>query len=518
MTQVASLEKRAGPGLDAVYESELDAACKVLHADRSSLLQLLSDVHGKQVSRQQVPFLLKQAYARLQGLRETRTCLSDRLIKEPVISALIEHGESALQAGEGFSLDDANKAYEKAYRRCLELKDEPESSALIRARQARIAAAKQQYRRAAELFEEAAAIPGLAVPLQWQYQIERASVLEDLGREFMDNTALEQAIDLYEITVLDLAPREERPEDWATTQNHLGNVLGILGQRQRGTQMLERSITAFKDALSERRRERVPLDWATTQNNLGNALGILAQRHGDTGMLEASVAAFESALEERTREQTPKDWATTQNNLAAALQSLGQRKNDTQLLKKSAEAYKNVLREWTREEAPLDWASTLNNLGTVLRMLGERRKGPRTLEQSVAAYNSALAERTRERVPQDWAMTQNNLGAALHKLGERQQDPQILEQSIGAFENALKVWTPERMPMGWAMTMANLGVARKALAEQTRDVAIARQAVADLAAVSAVFRKASHAQYYELSEERRAETLKVLVELGGDDG
>jgi hypothetical protein len=73
------------------------------------------------------------------------------------------------------------------------------------------------------------------------------------------------------------------------------------------------------------------------------------------------------------------------------------------------------------------------------------------------------------------------------------------------------------MPMGWAMTTANLGVARKTLAEQTKDADIARQAVTDFETVSEVFRNASHAQYYELCEEQRAKTLKVLVELGGDD-
>jgi tetratricopeptide (TPR) repeat protein len=515
----ATLENHAGPleDPDAVYKTELDAAHKTLHAERSDLAQLLCYIHGNRVSPRQVPVLLGQAYARLRELRENRTHLSSRAGKEPGIATPVEQADRALQAGGGFSLDDADQAYEKACRRCLELEDDPESAARIRARQASIAAVKQRYRHAAGLYGEAAEIPGLDVPLQWHFQIRRALVLEDLGREFMDNAALEQAIDLYESTIIDLAPRNERPEDWATTQDHFGNALGILGQRHQGTQMLERSIMAFRNALSERSRERKPLDWATTQNNLGNALGTLALRHGDTAMLEASVAAFESALEERTRERTPAGWATTQNNLAAAFQSLGQRKNDTQLLKKSVEAYKNVLREWTRDGAPLDWASTLNNLGTVLRMLGERRKGPRTLEQSVAAYNSALAVRTRERVPQDWAMTQNNLGAALQKLGERREDPRILELAIAAYDNALKECTRERMPMAWAMTMANLGVARKTLAELTKDVEIARQAVTAFEAVSGVFRSASHAHYYELSEEQRARTLKVLAELGGDD-
>jgi hypothetical protein len=39
--------------------------------------------------------------------------------------------------------------------------------------------------------------------------------------------------------------------------------------------------------------------------------------------------------------------------------------------------------------------------------------------------------------------------------------------------------------------------------------------VTDFEAVSEVFRNASHAQCYELSEEQRAKTLKIVAELGG---
>ena len=503
------------PNPSATYQAELDAARNDLRAEKSDLEQLLAPIHETEVSRQQVPGLLKQAYSRLGNLRASLAGRARPVTKAAEIAALIERAKDALHTGEGFSLEDADRAFEAACERCLALGDEPEATARMRAGQARIAALKQDYRRAAELFAQAAATPGLEVPWQWQYQKERAAVLEDLGREFGDNAALEQAIELYETTILVLAPRTERPDDWATVQNNLGNALGVLGQRQRGTWMLERSITAFENALSERSRERVPLDWAVTQNNLGNALGILAQRQSDTEMLEKAIEAFESALEVRTQEQTPQDWATTQNNLGAALMSLGQRKKDTKTLKKSVDAYKNVLQEWTRERVPLDWAMTLNNLGTALRVLGEHRKGPRTLEQAVAAYRSALAERTRERVPLDWAMTQNNLGAALQKLGERQDDARILVEAVAAYENALEEWTRERMPMVWAMTTANLGVAQRSLAERAQDVEISRMAVAAFEAAAEVFHDASHAQYYELAEEQLAKARAVAAELSG---
>jgi tetratricopeptide (TPR) repeat protein len=498
---------------NSAYTVALNAACQNLPAEKSDLERLLVQIQAMQVAQQQVSGLLKQTWLRLETLRASQADVSGLADQYPDIACLLEQSFACLQAGETFSLDNANAAFEHAFRRCLEIDSATDLVASIHAAQAQIAAIRLDYRRAGSLYAEAATIPGLSVLLQWRYQAQHALVLADLGRDFMDNAALEEAIDLYETQVLALAPRAERPDDWAATQLNLGNALGALGQRQRGTWMLEKAIKAFDCALSECSREKSPLEWAAAQNSLGNTLGNLAQRQADTEMLEHSVAAFQTALEERTRERAPQDWAVTQNNLGAALLALGQCKKDKTLLKEASEAYKNVLLVWTRERVPLEWATTMNNLGTALRLLGEHRKGPRTLEQSVAAYRSALAESTRARVPQAWAMMQNNLGASLHKLGERQQDAQALETAVESYENALEEWTRERAPMTWAMTMANLCAARKVLAEQLGDVKLVRRVLSDFGAVAEVFREASHAQYYELVTEQVALTRKLEHEL-----
>ncbi|MDH4020883.1 MAG: tetratricopeptide repeat protein, partial [Xanthomonadales bacterium] len=241
----------------------------------------------------------------------------------------------------------------------------PEKLARDHATQAEAAASRQEYQQASEFFAQAASTVGLDNSLQWQYRNQQALMLAEFGRVFRNNTALEDAISLYENTVLELAPREQRPDDWATTQHLLGNALGLLGQRQRATIMLERAIMVFEKLLSERTREQAPLEWATTLDNYGNVLGTLGQRRGNTEMLQKSVEAFESALEERTRELAPMDWAATQNNLGTALQVLGQREKDAKLLKRSVDAYKNALLEWTRERVPLSWATVFNNMGTV---------------------------------------------------------------------------------------------------------------------------------------------------------
>ena len=104
---------------------------------------------------------------------------------------------------------------------------ETQNAALNHANQADAAANQQEYQQASELYAQAASTMGLDISLQWQYRKQQALMLAEFGREFRNNTALEDAIKLYEKTVLELAPQDERPDDWATTQHLLGNALGI---------------------------------------------------------------------------------------------------------------------------------------------------------------------------------------------------------------------------------------------------------------------------------------------------
>jgi hypothetical protein len=85
--------------------------------------------------------------------------------------------------------------------------------------------------------------------------------------------------------------RERVPLDWAATEQNLGVALWVLGERESGTERLEKAIAAYLEALQERTRERVPLDWAMSQQNLGNALWSLGERESGTDRLEQAVAA-----------------------------------------------------------------------------------------------------------------------------------------------------------------------------------------------------------------------------------
>lgn len=496
-------------------QSAIDGIAADQNLDRSDVSKLVAYIRAKGAIHEQLPGALRQACSRLKRLRTQASRVPQIESRASEAAAALTRAREALQPGSEFSLEVVDRAFNDARAASRQHRDmAPGIIASICAYQAAVAAIMQDPKRAADLYARAATTPGLALAAQWQHQFERAAVLDELGRDYGDNAALREAAKLYENTVLPLAPRSVRPQDWSATQYRLGHALGILGQRGRGTRLLGSAVAAFRNALQEQGPEQSAPDWAATQHGLGNALGILAQRQGDTDMLESAIAALERAVEVRSREQQPYDWALTRYHLGTALLTWGQLARDTAALGHSIEAYKQVLQVWTRERAPLDWARVQNSLGAALRVRGEQGGDPRELQQAVAACRSALEVWSREHTPGEWAMLQNNLGAALHRLGERENDTQLLSEAVTAYANALQALRREDAPTTWAMTTANLGDARRGLAERLRDAGLAQQAVSDFEAVARIFHDASHAQYYELAKERLAIARQLATELG----
>src|SRR6202008_1244004 len=97
---------------------------------------------------------------------------------------------------------------------------------------------------------------------------------------------------------LEVRTHETLPQDWAQTQNNLGNTLqeqGIRTGGERGAQLLAESVAAYRQALEVRTHETLPQDWAQTQNNLGNTLQLQGIRTGGergAQLLAEAVAAY----------------------------------------------------------------------------------------------------------------------------------------------------------------------------------------------------------------------------------
>jgi tetratricopeptide (TPR) repeat protein len=429
----------------------------------------------------------------------------------PALAAIAEEVQALIDKGE---FDDARRALARGREAAHALRiDASRYEAAFLAQEARVDALQLAYRTAAAKYAEAASLVApFDAERQWRFLVDQADELYRQGEEFGDNDALTDAIDVYRRCVA-LAPRPERPLDWAMTQRYLGNALGVLGERESGTARLDESVSAFRAALQENTRERVPLQWAGTQNNLGSSLARLGERENGTARLEEAASAYREALKEFTRARVPLDWAMTQNNLGNVLLALGERESGTARLKEAVAAFREALKENTRARVPLDWAMTQNNLGSALRWLGERESGTARLEEAVGALREALKENTRARVPLDWAATQNNLGIALAKLGEQESGTARLTEAVAAFRAALQENTRVRVPLEWARSIGIQGTALALLAERRADAEMAKLAVQQIEAAFATSRDGGDARSAAYFEARLSEARALAEKL-----
>ena len=117
-------------------------------------------------------------------------------------------------------------------------------------------------------------------------------------------------------TVLEVYTRDTFSENWARTQNNLGNAYGnrIRGKR---ADNLELAIAAYNLSLEVFTRDAFPEDWAIIQNNLGNAYCDRI-RGEKADNLEMAIIAYNLSLEVYTRDAFPQHWGTAQNNLGVA--------------------------------------------------------------------------------------------------------------------------------------------------------------------------------------------------------
>jgi tetratricopeptide (TPR) repeat protein len=431
---------------------------------------------------------------------------------DPKIAALKAKAQKAIEAGQLGEADALLADVETEQRRSLDRL--AVNAAETSARRGEIALTRLRYAEAASHFAKAAAVlPPNSVheDKRVSYLRKEASALYQQGDELGDNAALLSAVERRR-QLVDLAPRERVPLEWAKAQDDLGVALTTLGERERGTQALEQAVAAFHEALKERTRERVPFDWAKTQTNLSEALVGLGDRVGGTAMLEEAVAILREALTEYTRERAPFEWANTQSSLGGALLVLGGLDSGTAKLEEAAAAFRETLEEWTRERVPLDWASAQSNLGSALYSIGYRESGTAKLEQAVAAFREALKENTRERMPLAWATLQVNLGSTLTAIGERENSTAKLEQAVAAYREALKENTRERVPSDWAMTQSGLGAALQALGERERGTAKLEEALAAYREALKEWTPASRSLWWARGFGDEGVALKLLAE------
>ncbi|MEE9555392.1 MAG: tetratricopeptide repeat protein [candidate division Zixibacteria bacterium] len=285
---------------------------------------------------------------------------------------------------------------------------------------------------------------------------DRAS---DIGNISIERAALNKtAIKAYHIC-LEFWTFEKSEENYAMTQNKLGNAYRRLGDVENKDENCGLAIKAYNEALKVCTLERFPMNYATAQNNLGNAYGRISEVENIADNCGLAIKAYNEALKVRTLKQFPMDYAMTQNNLGNAYGMLASVDNKVESCRLAIKAYNETLKVYTLERFSRDYAATQDNLGIAYRRLGIVENKAENCGLAIKAHNEALKIRTFERFPMDYTTTQNNLGNAYLTLGDIEDNAENCMLAIKAYNEALKVRTLERFPIQYANTSSNLGVA-----------------------------------------------------------
>ena len=205
---------------------------------------------------------------------------------------------------------------------------------------------------------------------------------------------------------------------------------------------LEIAIIGYQVALTYFNRENYPEEWAGTQNNLGNAL-VERITGEETTNLDEGIKCYELALEVYQRNTFPEDWAMTQNNLGTAYKSR-QNGDKAENLEIAIQHYFAALDVYQRSIFPYQWATIQYNLGNVYcdRIIGDKDDN---MEVAILSYNCALEVYQPNLVPQQWAMTQYNLGNA-YKQRIRGDKNENLQKADECYLAAMEVYKRYRNP------------------------------------------------------------------------
>jgi len=237
---------------------------------------------------------------------------------------------------------------------------------------------------------------------------------------------------------------------------------------------LEVSLT--DTSVTWKNRDQDPKVWAEAQNSLGNILAAMGQQRRDTELFERAIQCFSNALEEFSQENSPLEWAATQYNLGTANQALGRLLDATKPLKIAVDAYTNALLVWTRDKSSEEWMFTMHQLGATLHTFGKLLKGNRQFQKSVVAYKNALAVLDADGYPLELTATHNNRAAVLHHLGESEDNPDRIKEAINSYEKALTVSMEQQLPIHLSVICrVNKATAQNVLAQVTNDAVLAEE-------------------------------------------
>ena len=287
---------------------------------------------------------------------------------------------------------------------------------------------------------------------------------------YFDTNQFEKSIDEYN-EILNIISDSKNPNEYAITQNNLGNAYLKLADFQNIELNTLNAINAYQKAINIYKKDNIyTIEYAEAQNNLGKAYLNLADVRDKESNSEKAIIAFNEALEIFIKEKYPIDYVVAQNNLGESYFNLADIRDKENNSEKAIIAFNETLEIFTKENYPIDYVIAQNNLGESYLNLADIRDKENNSEKAIIAFNETIKAAqetlnvyTIESHPINFAIIQITLGNAYLNSAKIQDQKNNNENAIIAYLEGLKIFTIESYPLYYAMVQTNIGHAHNNL-------------------------------------------------------
>lgn len=197
-------------------------------------------------------------------------------------------------------------------------------------------------------------------------------IFNNLGRAFEKLSILGdeiknlyESIEWYEKS-LDIRTVEKYPNDYAMTQNNLGNVYLQLSEYESGKENynLTTALEHYQEALEIRKESKDTTNYSMTLSNMGIVYQQLFKLSGSKEQILNSINNLNEALKYRKIQSNPIEYAYTNHNLGLSYVSLSSIEDSSENLDLAINSYNNSLKIFKKDKYEIYFIKVSVNLCT----------------------------------------------------------------------------------------------------------------------------------------------------------
>lgn len=360
------------------------------------------------------------------------------------------------------------------------------SEADVLAQQAGVRSSLSDFVGAATLYAKAAELSEVKRPqTAWDFRMQQVGALEKRETAAGRSDALAEALVVLNTKALPLAPRAERPEDWAATQFKIGAITLLVAVYAQDGVGYERALAAFRLA-ADGTTPATPPDTRTSRKaRVAEALSLVGLRHESQAEVDEAMKIIASI----PADEPGRDWyfyhvvGQVYDNAAALRQKQGRKAEATAAMISAIEAQLKAGELIDRTTELRAYVRLQSNIANQYVSLAEYKKDPEDARRAAVVTTAALALVKKDEMALAWAHLKATYGAAIVRILEMKRDETgaALADALSALDAAATVLTRTAYPAFFAEIQFDKG---RAYAASIRDRYSPEQATAAISALN----------------------------------